>query len=273
MERKEILNILKKFGLNEYESKAYSTLVVLGSCKAGELSKESGVPQSKIYETLDMLMDKNLVEMFDGRPKEFKAIAPEIALPGLLDRLERQMAMLKAEAKNMSKFLKPIYPREKVEGGVWAIKGRKYTEFFNRLSDMFDRCQDYAYAVTRDFSRTARLTEAVKDCVRRGVKIRIMGMGGITPNNYYRAKWYHVHGIPLRVFETKVHPRILVIDGKEVYIRLDHEHDPVKKRFAFHAIWSQDPSLAKVIDVYMKNLWLNAKLVDFKKIPPPEKVQ
>jgi len=271
MEKKEILEMLKKFGLNEYESKAYTTLILSGSCRAGELSNLSSIPQSKIYETLESLMDKNLVEMFDGRPKEFKAIAPEVALPSLLERVETKIQVLKKEVKEISAFLKPIHPQEKVAGGIWTIKGRKYIEFFNRLADMLDRSEKYAYAITRDFSRTRRLTDAVKECVRRGVDLKIMGMNGVTDKNYYRAKWYDVHGIKIRVFKTDVHPRILVADGKEIFIRLDHAHDPLKKKFSFHSIWSEDPSLVKVIDSYMKNLWLISKPVDFRKIPAPAK--
>lgn len=270
MEKKEIFEMLKRFGLNEYESKAYAILAMSGPSRAGELSKLSTIPQSKIYETLESLMDKNLVEMFDGRPKEFRAMPPNVALPGLLERMERHLGSLKKEADNLSNVLKPIYLQKEVEGGVWTQKGRKYMEFFNSLSDMFDRCQNYAYAITRDFSRTPRLTQAIKGCVRRKVKLMIMGMSGINDKNYYRAKWYDVHGVPLRVFKTDVHPRILVIDGKEVLIRLDNSHDPRKRNFTFHSLRSNDISLVKVMDAYMKNLWIQSTPLDFKKIPIPQ---
>lgn len=95
-----------------------------------------------------------------------------------------------------------------------------------------------------------------------------MGMGKIDDANYYRAKWYDAHGIQLKIFKTEVHPRIVVVDGKEVLIRLDH--DPLKKRFTFHSLWSEDPGLVKVMDEYMKNLWRMAETVNFSKIPKPK---
>lgn len=267
MEKKEIIETLKKFGLNEYEARAYSTLVFIGPCKAGEISKNAQIPQSKVYDTLDGLLEKNLIEIFNGRPKEFKAVPPEIALRNLIEEKEGELNSLKATAKTISEFLKPVAKKDIIEG-IWVQKGEKFFEVMNRLAEMLERAEKYVYDITRDFSYSARFREAIKDCIRRKVKIRVIGIGAINEKKYYRAKWYAVHKIPVRIFETKVHPRILVVDGKEVALRLDHS--PLKERFTFHSIWSEDPSLVKVFDIYIKNLWKIAKPVDFRKIPVPK---
>jgi sugar-specific transcriptional regulator TrmB len=269
MEKKEILETLKNFGLSEYEAKAYSTLALLGPSKAGNISKNASIPQSKIYDTLEELMRRQLIEVFEGRPKEFKAIPPEVALRNLIEERERELESLKATAKIVSSFLKPV-AREDVLEGVWVQKGEKFFQVMNRLAEMLERAKNYAYDITRDFSYSSRFREAIKGCIRRKVKLRVIGIGAINEKNYYRAKWYAVHGVPLRIFETKVHPRILVVDGKEVALRLDH--NPLKDKFTFHSIWSEDPSLVKVFDTYMKSLWKIAKPVNFKKIPVPKAV-
>jgi sugar-specific transcriptional regulator TrmB len=261
MERKEILDILEKFELSEYESRTYATLSLLGPSKAGILSKESKVPQSKIYEVLDQLMEKQLIEVFGGRPKEFKAIEPKLAFRNFLEEKRVELRNLESKITKLNEILKPC-PREEVLEGVWMQKSEKWTAFFDRLSDMFERCDKYAYAITRDFSYYSRLRQAILKCMKKGIKPKIMGMGAINENNYLRAKWYHVHGVPIKIFETNIHPRILVIDGKEILIRLDH--DPLKRSFTFHSIWSEDLSLVKVIDSYMKNLWNVAEPVSFK---------
>jgi len=264
----EIQQLLKKFGLTEYESKAYASLLLLGPSRAGALSSESKVPQSKIYNVLEDLMAKQLVEVFEGRPKEYRAVEPKSGLKNLADDMDQRVKFLRTKINDVNSFLKPQQEKEILEG-VWTQKGERWIEFFNRLADMFDKSQRYVFAITRDFTYTSRLREAVKRCKHRGVKLYIMGMGSINDANYYKAKWYNAHGIPLKIFETKIHPRILVIDGKEVSIRLDNSYEPSKKRFHFHSIWSADPSLVQVIDSYMKNLWSIAQPVDFKKIPAP----
>jgi len=265
MEREEILSTLSECGLSEYESKVYSSLVFLGTSKAGTISKESKVPQSKIYEVLDQLMNKQLVEMFDGRPKEFRAAKPETALRNLLEQRTKEIENLKSKVEEMSGYLKPIH-KEEVVGGIWTIKGEKFREFFNKASEMLDNSEDYVYAITRDFSRSYPMAISTKKCIKRGVKIRVIGMEKVSKRNYYRALWYKNQGIDIRHFEAKIHPRIIIVDGKQLLLRLDHEPNK-RNKFKFNSLWSEDPSLVTVMDTYVKNMWKNAKPISFKKIP------
>lgn len=263
MEKEEILRTLINCGLSEYESRVYAALVLSGPAKAGSISKQSDVPQSKIYEVLDQLADKQLVEVFDGRPKEFKAAEPEMAIKNMLEEKVREIDSLKAKIEEMSTFLKPI-KKEETLGGIWSIKGEKYKEFFNKASEMLRRADQYVYAITRDFSRTSLLSEEVKKSIRRGVKVRVIGMEKINERNYYKAKWYHDLGIDLRTFQTKVHPRIVVVDGRELLLRLDY--NPQKRdRFKFNSLWSEDPSLVTVMDNYVKSIWKNASPIRFRR--------
>jgi len=264
MEKEEILKMLHKFGLTEYEAAAYSTLVFLGSAKAGKISKGSNIPQSKIYGVLDQLMEKQLVEFLGGRPKEFKAIPPKVALGNLIENKEKEIKGLYEKAEMLSKFLRPLPPKEVFEG-VWTTKGKGLKDFINRLSDMYDRTKNYAYCLTRDFTWSSRLAKSVKGCQKRGVEIRTITMGEINEKNYTMAKWFYSHDVKIKLFKTKVHPRIITTDGKEVLIRLDR--NPVKReRFPFISIYSADISLARVFDDYMKNLWKIAEPVNFEKL-------
>lgn len=264
MQKEEILRILINCGLNEYESRAYASLVFLGPSKATDVSKDSMVPQSKIYNVLDQLMNKQLVEMFDGRPKEFKAVEPAVALKNLLDEKMIEITAIKEQVEKMSDYLKPTKPSGEVLSGVWTIKGKKWREFFNKSAEMVDRSEKYVYGVTRDYSRSASLADAVRRCTKRGVKVCVIGMETATKENYQKVKWYKEHGIDVRVFETKVHPRIILVDGREVLLRLDQE--PKKKSgFKFASLWSDDPSLVRVMDSYVKNLWTSAQPVKLKK--------
>lgn len=267
MEKRQILETLKRLGLSEYESKAYTTLTLLGPSKATEISKQGDLPQSKIYEILNSLMEKQLIEVFDGRPKEFKAISPEVVFKSLMEEKEEELKSLRDIISPIISTLRPVSRGEVIEG-IWTQKGERSREVLNRLAEMLDRCKKYAYDITRDFSYSSMLRESIKSCIRRRVKLFTVSMSPIDESNYYKAKWYHAMNLPIRVFKTDVHPRILVVDGREVSLRLDA--NPLGKKFKFQSIWSQEPSLVKVFDSYMKNLWKISKPVDFKKIPPPK---
>jgi len=259
----EAKDLLKKFGLSEYEALAYSTLLSLGSAKASIIGKDSGIPQSKVYEVLEQLANKQLVEFVGGRPKEFRAIPPQVALTNLLEERKSELKELEESIK-LLQSIRPI--RENVIEGIWTAKGKGLKEFVNRVCEMFDRVEKYAYVISRDFTFSPKLGEAVKNAVKRGATVRIIAMRGIDEKNYYQAKWYHSHKVQIRIFVTNVHPRIMVADGKEVLIRLDH--NPIRQeKFPFTSLYSTDPALVKVFDSYMKSIWKSAKEVnldDFK---------
>lgn len=264
MKVSDILAFLQNVGLTEYEAKVYSTLSVGGSMKAGNISKESGVPQSKVYWILDDLIEKQLVEVSEGKPKEYKAVRPEMALNRLLEEREKSISDIKDGLKEVSDYLQPIKGAETM-GGIWTVRGRNWVEFFNKACEMIERSRKYVYGVSRDYSRSAKLSDLVEKTAKSGVKVRVIGMQEVDEENYLKAKWYVEHGAELRVTPASLHPRIVLVDGKEVLLRLDHQHDR-KEGFPFSSVWSQDPSLVKVFDTYVKNLWETAKEVDFKKI-------
>ena len=264
MQKEEIVQTLQKFGLTEYESKAYVTLALLGPAKATDISKQAEVPQSKIYVTLESLMEKQLTEVFEGRPKQFRAVAPQSVIKDLLEGKKEEFVDLRQKAFAISSLLRPIEADEDVIEGVWVQKGEKYMEVLDRLAQMLRKAREYVYDVTRDFSYSSKYREAVLNCKKRGVKLFIMAMR-IDDDNYQRAKWYLEHGIKLRVFDASIHPRIMVVDGEEVSIRLDY--DPEKSRFGFHSIWSRDPSFVSMMDNYMKSLWGGAREVNSRSVP------
>ena len=263
MERKEIIEILKNFNLTRYEAYAYTALLTLGPSKASDISKEAEVPQSKIYSVLEKLTDKHLVEFAGGTPKRFRAVSPNIGLRTLLEERELALKELKSKINFLAKSLKSL-KREVIEG-VWTTKGKGLTDFVNRLSDMYDRGKKYAYVVTRDFTWSPRVAKSVKAAIKRGVKIGGISIKGIDKTNYHRAKWFNDRGVTIKVFKTDVHPRIIDVDGREVLIRLDY-NPTATRNFKFTSLYSADPSLVKVFDVYMKNLWKIAKPVDFDKL-------
>ncbi|MEM5773240.1 MAG: helix-turn-helix domain-containing protein [Candidatus Aenigmatarchaeota archaeon] len=261
MEKTEIFSFLKQLGLGEYEARAYTELVLLGPSSANDLSKVAEIPRSKIYEVLESLMSKQMVEVFEEKPKLFRALNSNVVIKNLIDEKEQQLKAIKEKANSLISQLKAFGRKEELAEGIWEQNGEKAIEALNKLAEMFERANKYTISITRDFSLSPTLREAIKSCLRRKVKVMMISMG-ITKENFYGAKWYCEQKIPIRVFETKIHPRILVVDGKEVAIRLDS--NPVARKFKFRTIWSNEPSFVAVMDSYMKNLWKMAKPLDLR---------
>jgi sugar-specific transcriptional regulator TrmB len=254
---KKILENLQEFGLSEWEAKVFSSLVLLGQASAGKIAKMSEVPQSKIYLVLENLIDKQLVEILNSRPREYKAIPPESALSLLIEQKQKVVEDLQRKLKTVLAELR-MQPQERIFSGVWISRGKNWFEHFNRMADMLNRSKKYVYGMARDFSHSQNYMQALTGAVHRKVKIRIISLQPITPEIFLRVKWYLDRGIEVKVYPTSLHPRILLIDGKEVLLRIDHEPEK-REHFRFSSVWIDDPQLVKVFDTYLKNIWQGAK--------------
>ncbi|MFX0038947.1 MAG: TrmB family transcriptional regulator [Promethearchaeota archaeon] len=83
----DLRELLNDASLSTYEINAYITLLNSSNINppsAKEISLESGVPSGRIYEVLEDLKKKGLIEIIDSRPKKFKAISLNKALDNLI---------------------------------------------------------------------------------------------------------------------------------------------------------------------------------------------
>lgn len=258
MNRFEVIDVLRSLGLSDYESKAYSALLFLGHSKASNISREAEVPQSKIYEILDRLTEKKLVEVYAVRPKEFKSISPEVTLTGMIQEKETEINQIKNKVSSLLELLNSASIGTEVFEGIWTSKEKGWGNFFKRTCEMYNRSKSYVYVVTKNFSWSSKLAESLRACVKRGVEIKSLCTSEIDESNYHRVKWFHDNGVEIRFLRTKLHPSLIDVDCEEVLLRLDASPTQ-KKKFVFTSIYSRDVSLVKVLDTYVKDLWKRAK--------------
>jgi sugar-specific transcriptional regulator TrmB len=93
----------KELGLTESEGKAYEVLVKHGKLGSGEISRESGVSYSKIYNILDSLTNKGLVKVIPEKTKKFAPADPE-QLIKLIDEKQEKLREAMSKAKEMKQF-------------------------------------------------------------------------------------------------------------------------------------------------------------------------
>lgn len=115
----EIVNALKDLGLSLYEAKAYLCLLKNGNSYGGELSKKSGVPTSKIYETLNKLVEKGMVYPINSNPVYYQALP----LKHFLNKVQKQTSetvsflmerQQEIESKDMPELLWHLTGKERV---------------------------------------------------------------------------------------------------------------------------------------------------------------
>ena len=120
---------LSKLGLTEYQSKVYSALASLGPSGVTEINRLSTVPRTKVYETLQELVSKGMVEFQPGRPAVYRAVRPSV----LIKRLTEDYM---DTARNAERLLEGRYEsvRDVDQDLVWTVRGdatirRKLAEF------------------------------------------------------------------------------------------------------------------------------------------------
>ena len=82
--------VLNELGLNEYESRAYLTVLEAGIVVAREISDRSGIPYAKVYQVLENLSQKQLIIADESRPKKFRSRNPSEAFKERLESIENE---------------------------------------------------------------------------------------------------------------------------------------------------------------------------------------
>ena len=114
----ENIQVLKGMGLTMYEAQAYVTLTSLISSTASEISEKSGIPRSKIYDVLKGLINKNFIDVEDGRPLTYNVKSPVEVLSKQKDRID-------SEIDDAITRLTNVYENgmSQVQAPIWRIYG------------------------------------------------------------------------------------------------------------------------------------------------------
>lgn len=96
-----IVQIMKKYDFSEMETLVYTTLLEKGVMTGYEVSKQSGVARSKVYNVLEKLIKKNLVVVNKSEPKLYNAISSEEFLDQLEKNVKQDLTILENQLGNI----------------------------------------------------------------------------------------------------------------------------------------------------------------------------
>ncbi len=105
-----LIREIMDFGLNEYESKVYMSLIAEGLSSAKTISDATGVPYGKIYEILNSLSEKRFVNIYPTKPMKFMAVSPSSAIESIKEQNDERLKRLENITRSR---LMPIYNQSK----------------------------------------------------------------------------------------------------------------------------------------------------------------
>ena len=101
---------LKKIGLNEYEARAYASLVGLHEATAREILEVGGIPQGRVYDVLKELAKRGFIEIQEGNPTFYRAIHPTEVIRNLSNEYSSNLQQSMDTLKDLHLVSSSRYP-------------------------------------------------------------------------------------------------------------------------------------------------------------------
>jgi sugar-specific transcriptional regulator TrmB len=177
----EALNLLRRIGLNQYESRVYLSLLHSGPTSASDLSDIASIPRPRTYDVLDKLEKKGFITTQPGRPTKFRAIDIKESFANLRKRKEAELAQ---EMEDLKRFEDKLVERaravkapEKVTTGdyVWVLKDR--ANIYSKIENMIHGASRDIVLATNERGLKRKLDthcDALRKARMRGVNVRII---------------------------------------------------------------------------------------------------
>jgi HTH-type transcriptional regulator, sugar sensing transcriptional regulator len=241
--------VLQDLGLTDYEIKAYLTLLSIPGSQASDISRQSDVPVSKIYEVLGNLERKGWVESQHTRPSKYFPKSPSTALQAFRLKIESD---LKSNEDYLLGELMPIFAQKATQErpDIWIVRGD--FNILAKVSETIYRCKKellvaFPSALNNVVDFVVPSLRSMRDA---GINVRIMMSGGVgekTSNTIAELS-------NLR-FKDNMFGGGVIIDAREVVLLLGTSRESPSQALA---IWSDHSGLASFAKNYFEFLWAEA---------------
>ncbi len=218
-----------KLGLTTFEAKAYLSLLERGNVTGYELSKQSGIPSSKVYSVINSLVKKDLLVPLESHPVRY---LPRPAA----EVVEKCSSDMRATAAYLKKHLKKIEPRSNREQ-VTAKNILGYKEIFRKARQLIRETRQTLYlALWRE--EWDHIRTALRKARSSGINIFAVAYGPVPMD--VGEVYQHAPSDP--VFRERRERRFVLVsdDEKALFAGLSQEN-PEK------AVWTENRGLVTLV--------------------------
>jgi DNA-binding MarR family transcriptional regulator len=136
MRKRKVIESLEALGLSSYEAQAYLAALQNPPLTGYQLSKASGVPRSRIYETIEKLTERGLLVSQPGE----KNLLSALDYRAYLDQKENEAAATLGVLREELAALRMPEP-----SGIWTVSGRD--RILELAIDLIGQAKRYVYIV------------------------------------------------------------------------------------------------------------------------------
>ena len=171
---------LTDLGLSNYEAQAYLALLTEGPATASVVATGTDIPQGRVYDALNALLDQSLVRADDGRPQTYTAVPPETAIDRLLDaqlsELTRRRNRLEATGDQLKTTLAELESETKPQSFATSALGADAAQ--ELLLERFHAATDSIIIVAGGVDLAPAFEQAATDqleaLLHDGVRVRLV---------------------------------------------------------------------------------------------------
>lgn len=233
----DLLDRLKELGFNTYEAKVYLSLLKHNPATGYEVSKESGVPQARAYDTLKVLENRQIVVTTGTKPVTYIPITPH----ELLNRCERSF-------KSSLEYLKQNLPTISDDFVEPVLNLRGSQAILDNVIELINSAKKEIFLEIWN-EDVKKLKEALKNAHDRGVDIKVVGYNNVKLD----FGLIYQHGLG-RTIETALGGRwlILAVDNAEGIVGTVSESEKIPQ-----AVWTRNPGIVLIIkEVIVHDIFL-----------------
>ncbi len=209
-----IISELLEIGFTEYEAKVYSVLLKQNVASATEITKIGNVPRGRIYDILNLLIEKGFCVTVPSTVKKFKAVNPEVAIHNLIELQKRKEQRMLETAKK----LQEVYNNQKD-----TTSPLDYIQILTSKPSIIKKAEDIAQNCNKIF-RTFNKPPYVKkydNIIRKGPKFKaIYEIEEDNPEDFINCiKSYNQKGEEIRLIE-KLPLKFIISDENTIMFTL-----------------------------------------------------
>lgn len=220
----EHADLLAELGLSNYEAKAYVALAGGGAMTADEVAAESDVPQGRVYDVLNSLVDRSLARADDGRPRTYVHVEPEEAVDRLrtqcLEELEEQRSAYERTASAATDALSEITGDETNDGFTTSALQEEAARdlLLERFAAADDSIRIAADTVDVSPEFEEAFAERLVNLLEVGISVRLLATEFEEAED--RIDALVAAGMEVRRAERIPEQRFIVLDGTEVCLEV-----------------------------------------------------
>ncbi len=239
-----LIEKVKQLGLNSYEAKIWTALLMKGVATSAELAEMTGVPRSRTYDVLESLEQKGFVVMKLGKPIKYLAIPPREVIERVKQRLleearAREELLEEFKRTDVFKQLTALH-----DTGVQTVNPEEYSAIIKGRRNILTRMGDLVRHAQAEIllSMPSDLLIREKKLItyyypKNPKKPTFHVFTDMTPVDFNRL----IGDGHIRYHYLAEAPRVLIKDGEEVVFSL---YDSTIPPGVDAALWLKSPNLA-----------------------------